>query len=144
MTTSARGPHNAKLIANVAVLTPDRTLLVKYHEGHNDDRRWMMPDDELQTGEHPDAAAARVLTDHLGMKARPRLAFVDSFDGSDGTWHIVFNYVADITHAPPIQPGEGVAGTGWFMLSNLPKAEDMGHHGWATDVLSRIVSDRRN
>jgi ADP-ribose pyrophosphatase YjhB (NUDIX family) len=144
MNASAQGLHNAKLIANVAVLTPDRTLLVKYHEGHNDERRWMMPDDLLQDGEHPDAAAARVLADHLGMKAKPRLAFVDSLTSSDGTWHIVFNYVADITHAPPITPGEGIAGTGWFMLSSLPNTEDMGHHGWATDVLNRIVSDRRN
>ena len=140
---SASAPHSAKLIANVAILTPDRALLVKYHEGHDDNQRWMLPDDLLQVGEHPDAAAARVLAEHLGMTAKPKLAFVDSFTGGDGTWHIVFNYVADITHAPPIKPGDNLAGSGWFMLSNLPGAGDMAHHGWAADVLTRIVSARK-
>lgn len=140
---NASAPHNAKLIANVAILTPDRTLLVKYAQGHDGDGGWMLPDDLLAEGEHPDAAAARVLSDHLGMKARPTLAFVDSFTGGDGTWHIVFNYVANITHAPPIKPGGNVAGTGWFMLSSLPGADAMAHHGWATEVLTRLVSARR-
>jgi len=143
MTASAPGPHSAKLIANVAILTPDRALLVKYGEGHDGDGGWMLPDDLLADGEHPDAAAARVLAEHLGMTVKPVLAFVDSFVGGDGTWHIVFNYVADLTHGPPIKPGENVTGSGWFMLSSLPGAEDMAHHGWASDVLARIVSARR-
>jgi ADP-ribose pyrophosphatase YjhB (NUDIX family) len=140
---SASATHSAKLIANVAILTPDRALLVKYHQGDDGDPRWMLPDDLLQDGEHPDAAAARVLADHLGMTAKPKLAFVDSFTGGDGTWHIVFNYVADITHAPPIKPGDNLAGSGWFMLSSVPGAGDMAHHGWAADVLARIVSARK-
>ncbi|MDA0220845.1 MAG: NUDIX domain-containing protein [Proteobacteria bacterium] len=140
---SASAPHSAKLIANVAILTPDRALLVKYGEGHDGDGGWMLPDDLLADGEHPDYAAARVLREHLGMKVRPVLAFVDSFTGGDDTWHIVFNYVADLTHGPPIKPGENVTGSGWLMLSSLPGTQDMAHRGWAADVLARIVSTRR-
>ena len=44
---SASAPHSAKLIANVAILTPDRALLVKYREGHDGDGGWMLPDDLL-------------------------------------------------------------------------------------------------
>ena len=136
-------PHNAKLIANVAILTPDRALLVKYGAGHDGQDGWMLPDDLLQDGEHPDTAAARVLQQHLGIAATPKLAFVDSFTGGDGTWHIVFNHVAEFTHAPPIKPADNVTGTGWFMLNNLPKTADLAHHGWAADVLERAVAARK-
>jgi len=140
---SAAAPHHAKLIANVAILTPDRALLVKYDNGHDGDPGWMLADDLLHEREHPEAAAARVLLQHLGIKASPRLAFVESFTGGDGTWHIVFNFVAEFTHAPPIKPAENVTGTGWFMLNNLPGTADLAHHGWAADVLARTVAARK-
>lgn len=139
---TVEAPHRAKLIANVAILTPDRALLVKYAAGHDGDQGWMLADDLLAQGEHPDEAAARVLQQHLAITATPKLAFVDSFTGGDGTWHVVFNYSAEFTHAPPIKPADDVAGTGWFMLANLPADDAMGHHGWARGVLDRIVAAR--
>lgn len=135
-------PHNAKLIANVAILTPDRALLVKYGEGHDGDAGWMLVDDLLNQGEPPDTAAGRVLRDHLGINAAPKLVFVESFTGGDGTWHIAFNYVAEFTHALPLKPAAHVAGTGWFMLDNLPERSAMAHRGWALRVLEQVVAAR--
>jgi len=139
---SVDAPHKVKLIANVAILTPDRALLVKYAEGHDGDPGWMLADDLLADREEPDAAATRVLTDHVGLKGKPRLVFVESFTGGDGTWHLAFNYAAEFSFAPPVRPSAKVAGTGWFMLSSLPRREDLAHRGWAASVLQRIVAAR--
>jgi len=135
-------PRNAKLIVNVAILTPDRALLVRYGEGHDGEAGWMLADDLLNQGEPPDSAAGRVAREHPGITTAPKLVFVESFTGGDGTWYIAFNYVAEFTHAVPIKPGPQVAGTGWFMLDNLPERSVMAHRGWALRVLEQVVAAR--
>jgi ADP-ribose pyrophosphatase YjhB (NUDIX family) len=129
-----------KLIADVAVLSGDRVLLVRYRDvsSYDGQHGWFMPDDALQHLEHPDTAAARILRTQLGLAVDVRLSHVESF--GDGSWHLVFHYRADLEPSAAVTPGENVAEAEWFGLDALPDRSEMAHEGWGLDVLGEVVA----
>jgi ADP-ribose pyrophosphatase YjhB (NUDIX family) len=129
-----------KLVADVAVVAGDRVLFVRYRDTSKYDgqRGWFLPDDFLAHGEHPDAAARRILGEQAGIDAQPALAEIESF--ANGAWHLIFHFVARVDDASPVDPRGNVADARWFPLSDLPAAEETAHHGWGLDVLARVLT----
>lgn len=128
-----------KLVADVALVSNDRVLLVKYRDTSKYDgqRGWFLPDDFLEHEEHPDDAAGRIADEQAGIvAAEPALGFIESF--GNGAWHLIFHYRADVPEPMPIEPAGNVAEAEWFSLDRLPSEEELAHHGWAADVLERL------
>jgi len=127
-----------KLIADVAVTAGDRVLFVRYHDvrAYDGQRGWFLPDGPLDRYEHPDAAAARILREQVGLDALVALDHIESL--GNGTWHLIFHFRAELADPAPIAPGENVAAAEWFPLAALPDPRDVAHDGWGLDVLERI------
>jgi ADP-ribose pyrophosphatase YjhB (NUDIX family) len=128
-----------KLVADVAVVADRRVLLVRYEDvsRYDGQRGWFLPDDYLTDGEHPDAAARRILREQAGLELEPALAEIESL--SNGAWHLIFHYRAAAAAPDAVRPGANVAAAKWFPLDALPPDDEQAHDGWARDVLSRIV-----
>jgi ADP-ribose pyrophosphatase YjhB (NUDIX family) len=124
-----------RLVADVAVVAGESVLLVKYRDvGRYDGQRgWFLPDDFLNHLEHPDAAAARILSEQVGVSAKVGLDHVESF--GDGAWHLIFHYRASLAKPAPIAAGNNVAAAEWFSLDALPPDSEMAHEGWGREVL---------
>ena len=129
-----------KLVADVAVVADDRVLLVRYQDvsRYDGQRGWFLPDDYLAEGEHPDAAAGRILREQAGLELNPALAEIESF--ADGAWHLIFHYRAAAAAPDAVRPGANVAAAQWFPLDALPPDAEQAHEGWAGDVLSRLLA----
>jgi ADP-ribose pyrophosphatase YjhB (NUDIX family) len=127
-----------KLVADVAVLSEDRVLLVRYRDvGRYDGQRgWFLPDDFLDHLEHPDTAAGRILSEQAGLSPEVRLDHIESF--GDGAWHLIFHYRAALPEAVAVRGGENVAAAEWFPLGALPDDAEMAHEGWAREVLEAM------
>ena len=132
---------NCKLVADVAVVAADEVLLVRYRDTsrYDGEAGWFLPDDYLVRLEHPDDAARRILHEQTGIdSAEVRLAEIESFNGE--AWHLVFHYVAGVEE-PVIVPTEGnIAAAEWFPIDSLPHTAELAHHGWARDVLGRVLA----
>ena len=63
-----------------------------------------------------------------------KLAEIESFVGSNQTWHLIFDYLA-FTRTMNVSPGKAVGELKWFEIDKLPPAEDFAHHGWGRTVL---------
>jgi ADP-ribose pyrophosphatase YjhB (NUDIX family) len=128
-----------KLVADVALAAADRVVLVRYEDTskYDDESGWFLPDDYLAHGEHPDDAGRRIVREQLSLDADVRLAEIESF--ADGAWHLIFHYVGALGEARPLARGDNVAAAEWFPLDALPRAEDVAHHGWALEVLGRVL-----
>ena len=143
-TMPGRGGH--KLVCDVALLAENRVLLVKYRETRKYDGEsgWFLPDDYLRRLEHPEETARRIVKEQTGFESpKLRLGLIESFEGNDGTWHLIFHYVGRLRQRTPVPPIGNVATADWFPLARLPSREEMAHHGWAADVL-RSVRARNN
>lgn len=130
-----------KLVADVAPVAAGKVAMTRYRDTRNYDgqRGWFLPDDYLEHGEHPDAAAERIVREQLGWSNRvPRLAQVESFGGEDGPWHLVFHYLLELPEPLPIAAGDNVAEAAWFDLDALPDREEIAHRGCA-DTLEAIL-----
>ena len=130
------------LIADCAPLVGGRTLLVRYADTNRYDHQsgWFVPDDGIRYLEHPEKAARRILADQLGIDCPDlRLSHVESFKGTNRTWHLAFHYVADLAQEPEVTPSADVAEARWFAIDDLPPASDVAHHGWARQILETIV-----
>ena len=130
-----------KLVADVAVVARDHVLFVRYRDTskYDGEAGWFLPDAFLQRLEHPDDAARRILGEQVGLGlTNVRLAEIESFDGD--AWHLVFHYLAAIDEPVEVVPGANVAEAKWCPLGELPDPAETAHHGWALDVLSRIVA----
>ena len=138
--------HVHSLIADVAVLTDDRVLLVKYTDVNRYDHQegWFLPDDGLRHLEHPEAGARRILNEQLGLTVRrPALGNIESFRGNDGSWHLAFHHSVAFEKAPPIQPSEDLLAAEWFDLGKLPPKSEVAHHGWALSVIRNLMAKSR-
>jgi ADP-ribose pyrophosphatase YjhB (NUDIX family) len=127
-----------KLVADVAVVADSRVLLVRYEDvsRYDGQRGWFLPDDSLAVGEHPDAAARRILREQAGFQLEPTLAEIESL--ANGAWHLIFHYRAAVAATDTVRAGANVAAAEWFALSALPPDAEQAHEGWARDVLSRL------
>ena len=131
----------AKLVADVALVAGDHVLFVRYRDTakYDGEAGWFLPDDFLVRPEHPDEAARRILREQAGLEdVELRLAEIESFDGE--AWHLVFHYVAAIDEPVEVAAAGNVADAKWCPLGDLPDAAETAHHGWALDVLSRVVA----
>lgn len=130
-----------RLVADVAVVAGDHVLFVRYQDTskYDGEAGWFLPDDFLQRLEHPDDAARRILAEQVGLgEIEVRLAEIESFDGD--AWHLVFHYVASIDDPVEVAPDGNVAEAKWCPLGDLPDSAEIAHHGWALDVLSRVLA----
>ena len=128
-----------KLVADVALTSADRVVLVRYEDTskYDGEAGWFLPDDYLAHGEHPDEAARRIVREQVAIDAEVRLAEIESL--ANGTWHLIFHYVAAAAESAPVARGPNVAAAEWFPLDKLPPADEVAHHGWALEVLERVL-----
>jgi ADP-ribose pyrophosphatase YjhB (NUDIX family) len=132
---------NCKLVADVAVVAADEVLLVRYRNTakYDGEAGWFLPDDYLVRLEHPDDAARRILREQAGIEsAEVRLAEIESFNGE--AWHLAFHYVAGLEEPVQIQAEGNIADAQWFPIDSLPDSAEIAHHGWARDVLGRVLA----
>jgi len=132
---------NCKLVADVAAIAGDHVLLVRYRDTsrYDGEAGWFLPDDFLARLEHPDHAARRILREQAGIEPDElRLAEIESFNGD--AWHLVFHYVAGLSQTVDVRPEGNVAEAQWFALDELPDSAETAHHGWALDVLDRVLA----
>src|SRR5919204_437759 len=129
-----------KLVADVAVVAGDEVLLVRYRDTskYDGEAGWFLPDDYLARLEHPDDAARRIVREQVGTESADlRLAEIESFDGE--AWHLVFHYVAGLEDPVEVRAQGNVAAAEWFPIDSLPDAAEIAHHGWAREVLGRVL-----
>ncbi len=134
--------HNCKLITDIAIISEGKTLLVKYIDGNKYDHQtgWFIPDDQLINFEDPDESAKRILREQLGItNCDVKISFVESFQGNDKSWHIIFHYKASFDKAPEINLSADIESFEWFDLNNLPDEKEVAHRGWALYTLREIT-----
>jgi ADP-ribose pyrophosphatase YjhB (NUDIX family) len=125
------------LVTHIAVLHHSSALLVKYGTGHDNQKGWFLPNDDLRHLEHPEQAAKRILREHLGInEASLKLVEIESFVGNNATWHLIFDYLA-FPRTMALATGPMVLESKWFEIDKLPPIEDFAHHGWGRSVLSK-------
>ncbi len=134
-----------KLVADVTIIANDKIVLVKYKnsDSYNGQQGWFIPDDLINTGEHPDDAAIRILKEQLGIETESvKIDHIESFTGMDKSWHVIFHYVYT-GEDTDVKAGENVAELSWFDVNNLPDDKEVSHHGWAKWTLQTILSNRK-
>src|SRR5437762_12225115 len=90
-----RGCTVHKLVADIALFSGRRVLLVKYRDvaRYDGQRGWFLPDDFLVHEEHPQDAAKRIAREQTGVELEDaRLSHIESF--GNGAWHLIFHYRA--------------------------------------------------
>ena len=138
------GPQDCsvhKLVADVCILAEGQVLLVRYQDVRKYDGQtgWFLPDDFLEYEEHPDEAAARILRQQAGVSGEAAsLSHIESF--GNGGWHLVFHYKMEWEKLRPVPVLGNVKTAQWFLLSELPEREQVGHLGWALKTIRRVVS----
>ena len=136
--------HNCKLISDITILSGNKTLLVKYKDGNKYDHQtgWFIPDDQLLNLEDPDDSAKRILKEQLSItNCEVKISFIESFQGNDRSWHIIFHYRTDLNSAAEIKPSVEIETYEWFDLNELPDKKDVAHHGWALYTLKEITGN---
>ncbi len=134
-----------KLVADVTIIANDKIVLVKYKnsDSYNGQQGWFTPDDLINTREHPDDAAIRILKEQLGIETESvKIDHIESFTGMDKSWHVIFHYVYT-GEDTDVKAGENVAELSWFDVNNLPDDKEISHHGWAKWTLQTILSNRK-
>jgi ADP-ribose pyrophosphatase YjhB (NUDIX family) len=130
------------LIVHVAVLHHSSALLLKYRDPslYDNQSGWFLPNDSLKHMEHPEVGARRVLKEQAGIdKASLRLSQIESFVGDNGSWHIVFDYMA-IPSSTHIVKGK-ISAAEWVRLDELPESKEFAHNGWGRSILVKLTSD---
>jgi ADP-ribose pyrophosphatase YjhB (NUDIX family) len=138
-------PHNVKLVVDVAILRDGSVLLARYRRAGDVDGQpgLFLPNDQLVDREDPGDAVARVLREQLGIgQGQPRIAFAESFNGQDRTWHLALHYVVDLEAEIVLAPSDKLASAEWFRLDALPPRREVAHGGWALRTLERALGAR--
>ena len=133
-----RGCTVHKLVADIALFSGRRVLLVKYRDvaRYDGQRGWFLPDDLLVHEENPQDAAKRIAREQTGVELEDaRLSHIESF--GNGAWHLIFHYRADLP-TPTVKPGPNIAATEWFERRKLPTRSEFAHEGWAINVLKSM------
>jgi hypothetical protein len=141
MSAEPQAPARVKVIASVTLTGPSGVLLAKYRNFPDGQQGWFVPHDIVPDRGDPDAVAASVLERGLGVKgARPVIDHVESFTGNDRSWHLCLHYRAAIPPGQDISPSGDIAAHEWFPPDRLPPREAVAHHGWALDIINRVLS----
>jgi ADP-ribose pyrophosphatase YjhB (NUDIX family) len=131
------------LIVHVAVLHHSSALLLKYRDPslYDNQSGWFLPNDSLKHMEHPEVGARRVLKEQAGIdKASLKLSQIESFVGDNGSWHIIFDYMA-IPSSTHILKGKEISAAKWVRLDELPESKEFAHNGWGRSILVKLTSD---
>jgi len=131
------------LIVQVAVLHHSSALLLKYRDPslYDNQSGWFLPNDSLKHMEHPEVGARRVLKEQAGIdKASLKLSQIESFVGDNGSWHIIFDYMA-IPSSTHILKGKEISAAEWVRLDELPESKEFAHNGWGRSILVKLTSD---
>ena len=131
------------LIVHVAVLHHSSALLLKYRDPslYDNQSGWFLPNDSLKHMEHPEVGARRVLKEQAGIdKASLKLSQIESFVGDNGSWHIIFDYMA-IPSSTHILKGKEISAAEWVRLDELPESKEFAHNGWGRSILVKLTSD---
>ena len=134
--------HACKLVADLALFQNDKVFLVKYKDTNKYDHQlgWFLPDDLLSNFEHPDSAAKRISVEQLGVALNTlKLSFIESFKGNDQSWHLVFHFKSILKENSKIKLSNDIEEAKWFGIDDLPKMESVAHHGWALNVISKMI-----
>jgi hypothetical protein len=67
------------------------------------------------------------------------LGFIESFEGNDTSWHLIFHYRATVAEPDAIQNGASIAEGRWFDLGALPPRSVVSHHGWGLDTIEKLM-----
>ncbi len=119
------------LISDIVVLADSAVLLVT---NADEDRGWRLPGGPLRHGEHPQAAARRLLQEQIGVDSEDMdLVEVESVPGAN--WHLYFHFRTDLDRRPA--PGPMIGELRLFQLEHLPATQ---HGAWERDVIYRVVS----
>lgn len=135
---------NHSLICDVAVMAEGSVLLVKYKdvEKYDGEAGWFLPDDVLREFEHPTKAATRIAREQLRLELDDvRLGLIESFRGNDGGWHMSFHHRTELPTIPDMQPSDDLAAAEWCPLDGLPPRSEVAHHGWALNVLKKVMRE---
>ena len=75
------------------------------------------------------------MKDHVGLDdVTLKLVEIESFAGNNGSWHLVFDYLA-FPRRMKISAGPMTSEAKWFEIDKIPSAEEFAHHGWGKFVL---------
>ena len=123
------------LWADVVVCDDSAVLLVRPTAPREGTAEWRLPGAAMQYREAPDAAARRVLHDHLGLDPEHiQLANVES-TLREGVWTLIFHFRCDADRPP--QPGPQIAEARFFQVEHLPPTEHGTHE---RDIIFRVLS----
>lgn len=134
--------HTCKLVADLTLFQNNKILLLRYKNINKYDHQqgWFLPDDLLLNFEHPESAAKRISKEQLGIKpSKLELSYIESFKGNDESWHLVFHFKSNLDEAVTFRLSQDINEAKLFEPKNLPKPEEVAHHGWALAVISRIT-----
>lgn len=127
------------LVSQVVVLHDGKVLLVKYSYWHDGQEGWFNPNDGLQHVEHPEVGAQRILQEHIGIeKVALKPVEIESFIGMNGSWHLVFDYLA-VPATSSIVKGRGVTEARWFDVDKIPSVKDFAHDGWGRGLVLKLA-----
>lgn len=127
--------HPVKMIANLAVITPEGALLVRYKDRPDAQSGWFLPHAELAHAEHPEDAARRLVA---GGAFAPALKDIASFVGNDQSWHMAFTFATRAAVLPQLAGDGAVLESKVFPLDALPPRRTVAHGGWALDLLAKM------
>jgi len=131
-----------KLIGDTTIVAGGRVLLVTYANDnpflHPADA-WALPHQRLEHLVHPDDNARLIARTHVGLDLDMlELGFIESFGGTDQTWHLAFHYVARLDVEPTVTHARFVASHAWFPLDALPPVSEVAHGGWQLDAVRKL------
>ncbi|OLC28730.1 MAG: hypothetical protein AUH31_08270 [Armatimonadetes bacterium 13_1_40CM_64_14] len=134
MDTETRSGPTAMWV-DVVICDDSAVLLVRPTAKREENAEWRLPGAALQYGEAPDAAARRVLRDHVGLDPESvPLADVES-TLRDGVWTLTFHFRCDAERPP--QPGQQIAEVRFFQVEHLPPTA---HGTRERDIVFRVLS----
>src|SRR6266849_1725019 len=123
------------LWVDIVVCDDSAVLLVRPTAPREGTAEWRLPGAAMQYGEAPDAAARRVLRDHLGLDPEHiQLADVES-TMREGVWTPTFHFRCDADR--PAKVGPPIAEARFFQVEHLPPTANGTRE---RDIIFRVLS----
>ena len=131
--------HQIKLLVTVTILKGSQVTYVHLDKGPDNESGLFLPNDVLNKGEDPYAAAKRVAKEQANIDvADLKLVDVDSFEGRDGSWHVALHFKGA---APAEATLKAAAGLSLMMVNGtaLPADNQVAYGGWFNSVAKRAL-----